>query len=48
MIAKTIKGVAHGQAERERERELTARMDGGVQEPSQHADTTREEGPEER
>jgi outer membrane biosynthesis protein TonB len=48
MIAKTMKGVAQGQEEREREREATARMDGGGLEASQHADTTREEGPEER
>jgi len=47
MIAKTMKGVAQGQEEREREREVTARMDGGGLEASQHADTTREEGPTE-
>jgi len=48
MIAKTMKGVAQGQEERGREREATARTDGGGLEASQHADTTREEGPEER
>jgi len=40
MIAKTIKGVAQGQDETEREREVTARTDGGGLEASQHADTT--------
>jgi len=48
MIAKTMKGVAQGQEEREREREVTARTDGGGPEASQHADMTREEGPEMR
>jgi len=48
MIAKTMKGVAHGQEEREREREVTARTDGGGLEASQHADTTRDDGPKER
>jgi hypothetical protein len=47
MIAKTMKVVAQGLEEREREREMTARTDGGGLEASQHADTTREEGPEE-
>ena len=47
MIAKTMKGVAQGQEEREREREVTARTDGGGLEASQHADTIQEEGPEE-
>jgi len=48
MIAKTMKGVAQGQEGREREREMTARTDGGGLEASQLADTMREEGPEER
>jgi len=48
LIAKTMKGVAQGQEEREREREVTARTDGGGLEVSQHADTTREDGPKER
>jgi len=48
MIGKTMKGVAQGQEVREREREMTVRTDGGGLEASQHADTTREEGPEER
>ena len=48
MIAKTMKGVAQGHEEREREREVTARTDSGGLEASKHADTTREEGPEER
>jgi hypothetical protein len=39
MIAKTMKGVAQVQEEREREREMTARTDGGGLEASQHADT---------
>jgi len=47
MIAKTMKGVAQGQEDRVIEREVTARTDGGGLEASQHADTTREEGPEE-
>jgi len=34
--------------EREREREVTARTDGGRLEASQHADTTRQEGRNER
>jgi hypothetical protein len=46
MIAKTMKGVEQGQEGREKEREMTARTDGGGLEASQHADTTREEGPE--
>jgi hypothetical protein len=48
MIAKTMKGVAQGQEWREREREVTARTNGGGLEASQHTDTTREEGQEER
>jgi len=48
MIAKTMKGVTQRQEERERERAMTARTDGGGLEASQHADTTREAGPEER
>ena len=48
MIEKTMKGVAQGQEGREREREMTARTDGRGLEASQHADTMREEGPEER
>ena len=47
IISKTMKGVAQGQEKREREREVTARTDGGGLEASQHADTKREEGPEE-
>jgi len=47
MITMTMRGVAQGQEGREREREGTARTDGGGLEASQHADTTREEGPEE-
>jgi len=47
MIAKTMKGVAQGQEEREREREVTARTDGGGLEASQHADTMQGEGPNE-
>jgi len=48
MIAKTMKPVEQGEEGREREREMTARMDGGGLEASQHANTTQEEGPEER
>jgi len=48
MITKTMKGVAQGQEETGRERDVTARTDGGGLEASQHADTTREEGPEGR
>jgi carbon monoxide dehydrogenase subunit G len=47
IIAKTMKVVAHVEEERERNRQVTVRMDGGGLEASQHADTTREEGPEE-
>jgi hypothetical protein len=42
MIAKVMKGVAPGQEAREKERDETARMDGGGLEASQHADTTQE------
>jgi len=48
MIAKTVKGVAQCHQERETEREVTARRDGGGLEASQHADTTRDDGPKER
>jgi len=48
MIAKTMKGVAQGQEEKEKEREVTARTDGGGLDASQHADMTQEEGPKER
>jgi hypothetical protein len=48
MIAKTMNGVGQGQEVREREREVTVRMDGGGLEASHLADTMREEGPEER
>jgi len=48
MIAKSMKGVAQGQEEREREREGTTRTHSGGAEDSQHADTTREDGPKER
>jgi hypothetical protein len=41
-IAKTMKGVAQGQEERERERDMTARTDSGGLEASQHVDTTQE------
>jgi hypothetical protein len=47
LIAKTIKGIGQGREERERDREATARTDGGGLETAQDADTTREEGPEE-
>jgi hypothetical protein len=40
MIAKTMKEVAQGQEEREREKEATGGTDGGGLEASQHADTT--------
>ena len=40
MIAKVMKGVAPGPDVREKDREKTARMDGGGLEASQHADTT--------
>jgi len=46
MIAKVVKGVAPGQEAREKERDKTARMDGGGLEASQHAATTQEGGPE--
>jgi len=48
MIAMTMKEVAQGQEEREREREVTGRTDGGGLEASQHADTTRDDGTKER
>jgi len=48
MIAKVMKGVAPGQEVREKDTEMTARMDGGGLEASQHADTTQEERPEQR
>ena len=44
MIAKVMKGVAGDQEAREKERDRTARMDGGGLEASQHADTTQERG----
>jgi hypothetical protein len=46
MIAKVMKGVAPSQEARHIEREMTARMDGGGREASQHADTMQDEGPE--
>jgi hypothetical protein len=48
MIAKTKKGVAKGEEgrETEKERQMTARTDGGWVEASQHPDMTREEEPE--
>jgi len=46
MIAKVMKGVASGEEAREKERDKTARMDGGELEASQHADTTQEGGQE--
>jgi len=48
MIPEVMKGVAPGQGVREKEREKAARMDSGGLEASKHADTTQEEGPEER
>jgi hypothetical protein len=45
MIANVMKVVAPGQAVREIESEMTARMDGGGLEALQHADTTQEAGP---
>jgi len=48
MIAKVMKGVAPGQEVREKDTEKTASMDGRGLEASEHADTTREEGPEQR
>jgi len=48
MIGMITKGVAQGQEERERERKVTARTDGGGVEDSPHADTIREEGPKDR
>jgi len=48
MIAKIMKGVAPGQEAREKERDETARMDGGRLEASQHPDTPQEGGPEKR
>jgi len=47
MIAQTMNGEARAQQERERESQVTVRMDGGVLQASQHPHTTREEGPEE-
>jgi len=47
MIAKTMHGVAQGHKWREKEREMTPRMDGVGLEASQHADMPREERPEE-
>jgi len=41
-----MKRVAPGRAAREKERDKTARLDGGGLEASQHADTTQEGGPE--
>jgi hypothetical protein len=38
VIAKTMNGVAQRQRGRETEKEMTARMDGGGLESSQHAD----------
>jgi len=46
MIAKVMKGVTPGQEAREKERDETARMDGGGLEASHHADTPQEGGPE--
>jgi len=48
MIAQVMKGVAPGQQVREKERGKAARMDCGGLEASLHADTTQEEGTEER
>jgi len=46
IIAKVMKGVAPGQEMREKERDKTAKMDGGRLEASQQADTMQEGGPE--
>jgi hypothetical protein len=46
MIANVMKGVAPGQVAREKQRDKTARMDGGGLEALQHADRTQEGGPE--
>ena len=48
MIAKTMNGVGQGQEGRDRDTEVTAKMDRGGLQASQHADTTRPEGPKER
>jgi len=48
MIATTMKAVAQGQEGREREREMTARTDGGGLEATHHTDTTPKEGPDKR
>ena len=46
MITWVMTCVAPGQEAREKQRDKTARMDGGGLEASQHADTTQEGGPE--
>jgi hypothetical protein len=46
LSAKVMKEVAAGQEAREKERDKTARIDGGGLEASQHADTTQKGGPE--
>ena len=50
MIAKTTTGLPQDEEgrEREKERQMTVRTDGGGLEASQHADTMREEEPEKR
>jgi len=48
MLAKSMAGVAQGQEGREKDREITAKTDGGGLEASQHGDTMQEQGPEER
>jgi len=46
IIVKVMKEVAPGKEAREKERDETARMDGGGLEASQHADTPQDGGPE--
>jgi hypothetical protein len=46
IIAKAMRGVAPGKVAREIERDMTAKMDSGVLEANQHADTTQKGGPE--
>jgi len=48
IIAMTMKALGQGQEWREGENQMTARTDCGGLEASQHADATREEGPEKR
>jgi len=48
MIAEIMKGVAPGQASREKHRDKTAKMDGGGLDASPNADTKQRGGPEKR